>query len=277
LSYDETLAKLKKYYNGYHFCEDTEGMYNPFSLLNIFDEGHFHNYWYETGTPTFLVQMFKESNFEIPDLENGITVPINSLMDYRPEYHNPIPLLYQSGYLTIKNYDDKFNEYTLGFPNEEVKYSFLNDLLPTYIPQPILQRNFSISTFVRTLEAGDVEGFMNTIRAFYSSIPYDLMNKEKKDERYYQFIFYLLVTLMGQFIQTEVRHAVGRADAVIKTSDTIFVFEFKTANHGTAEDALAQIDSKDYLIPYIADGRKLVKIGAEFSDQERGLSRWKIE
>jgi Holliday junction resolvase-like predicted endonuclease len=112
------------------------------------------------------------------------------------------------------------------------------------------------------------------MRAFYASIPYDLMDNKNKDEQYYQFVFYLLVTLMGQFVQTEVKTATGRIDAVIKTADTIYVFEFKMANHGTAEEALKQIDSKNYLIPFTADGRKLVKIGAEFSEQERGISRW---
>ncbi|MDR1140324.1 MAG: ATP-binding protein [Planctomycetaceae bacterium] len=276
LSYDETFAKLKKHYNGYHFCENTEGMYNPFSLLNTFSAGNFRNYWYATGTPTFLVKMLKEGDFEIPDLENDVVIPVNSITDYRPEFPNPVPILYQSGYLTIKNYDDNFNEYTLGFPNEEVKYSFLNDLLPVYIPQYASRQQFSASHFVKMLRVGNIDGFMDNLRAFYSSIPYDLMKKESKEERYYQFIFYLLVTLMGQFIQTEVRTAKGRIDAVIKTADTIFVFELKMANHGTAEDALAQIDSKDYLVPYTTDGRKVVKVGAEFSDEERGLSRWKI-
>jgi Holliday junction resolvase-like predicted endonuclease len=184
--------------------------------------------------------------------------------------------LYQSGYLTIKGYDKKFNEFTLGFPNEEVKYGFLNELLPAYVPQYVVQQNFSAAAFVRTLEAGDIDGFMNTVQAFYSSIPYDLIKNEHKTERYYQFIFYLLVTLMGQFIQTEVKTATGRIDAIIKTADTIFVFEFKMAHYGTADEALAQIDTKEYLLPYTADGRKLVKIGAEFSEQERGLNRWKI-
>jgi hypothetical protein len=220
--------------------------------------------------------MLQKINFEIKNLENGVVIPADSINDYRPEYYNPVPILYQSGYLTIKSYDTKYNEYTLGFPNEEVKYSFLNDLLPTYVPQYIIQQNFSASAFVRTLEAGNVDDFMNRIRAFYASIPYDVMDKDKKDERYYQFIFYLLITLMGQFIQTEVKSSAGRADAVIQTSETIFVFEFKMANHGTAEDALTQIDSKNYLIPYTADRRKLVKVGAEFSETERTLSRWKI-
>ena len=276
LSYEETLVKLKKHYDGYHFCEDTGGMYNPFSLFNTFRAGKFRNYWYSTGTPTFLIQMLQQNNFEIKNLENGVVIPADSINDYRPEYHNPVPLLYQSGYLTIKNYDTKYNEYTLGFPNEEVKYSFLNDLLPSYVPQHLIQQNFSASGFVRTLEAGDVDGFMQRLRAFYASIPYDKMKQSQKDEQYYQLIFYLLITLMGQFVETEVKGSAGRADAVVKTSTTIFVFEFKMANHGTAEDALAQIDSKNYLLPYIADGRKLVKIGAEFSETERTVSRWKV-
>jgi hypothetical protein len=112
------------------------------------------------------------------------------------------------------------------------------------------------------------------MKAFYASISYDLMDNKNKDEEYYQFIFYLLVTLMGQFVQTEVKTSAGRADAVVKTADTIYVFEFKMANHGAAEKALEQIDTKNYLIPFTADGRKLVKIGAEFSEKERGLSRW---
>jgi Holliday junction resolvase-like predicted endonuclease len=117
---------------------------------------------------------------------------------------------------------------------------------------------------------------MNNMRAFYASIPYDLMDNKDKDEQYYQFIFYILITLMGQFVQTEVKTSAGRADAIIKTADTIYVLEFKMANHGTAEEALGQIDEKGYLIPFAADGRKLVKIGAEFSEKERGLSRWKL-
>ncbi|MDR0705236.1 MAG: ATP-binding protein [Planctomycetaceae bacterium] len=276
LSYEETLAQLKKHFNGYHFCEDTEGMYNPFSLFNTFDAGHFRNYWYSTGTPTFLIQMLHNGNFEIKSLENDVVIPANSINDYRPEYYNPVPILYQSGYLTIKDYDTKYNEYTLGFPNEEVKYSFLNDLLPTYVPQHLIQQNFSASAFVKQLEADHVDGFMTMIRAFYASISYEKMKNEKKDEQYYQLIFYLLITLMGQFVETEVKDSAGRADAVVKTSKTIFVFEFKMANHGTAEDALAQIDSKGYLIPYTADGRNLVKVGAEFSETERTVSRWKV-
>jgi Holliday junction resolvase-like predicted endonuclease len=276
LTYDTALATLKKHYDGYHFAKTCEDLYNPFSVLNTFFNKDFNDYWYKTGTPTFLVKMLRDGDFEIPNLENNVHISVLEITDYKACFNNLIPILYQSGYLTIKNYDSEFNEFILGFPNEEVKYGFFRELLPAYAPQYVNQQ-FSAATFVKALRAGNIDGFMNTLRAFYASISYEMIENDNKGERYYQFVFYLLVTLMGQFIQTEVKSAAGRVDAVIKTSDAIFVFEFKMANHGSAEDALQQIDSKDYLIPYTVDGRKLVKVGAEFSEQKRGLSRWKIE
>ncbi|MDR2382741.1 MAG: ATP-binding protein [Prevotellaceae bacterium] len=274
LSYDETLAQLKKHYNGYNFARKSEGMYNPFSLLHTFQKKYFKDYWFETGTPTFLTKMLEEGNFEIPNLENNVHIDADDITNYRAEWNNPIPILYQSGYLTIKNYNQEYNEFILGFPNEEVKYGFLKELLPAYVPQYATTQKFSVAQFVKALRAGDIDGFMNNMRAFYASIPYELMDNKNKDEQYYQFIFYILVTLMGQFVQAEVKTSSGRVDALIKTADTIYVFEFKMDNNGTAEKALEQIDSNDYLIPFTAEGRKLVKIGAEFSEKERGLSRW---
>jgi hypothetical protein len=218
--------------------------------------------------------MLKEGNFEIPDLENNVHIDADDITNYKAEYYNPVPLLYQSGYLTIKRYNKEFNEFILGFPNEEVKYGFLKELLPAYAPQYAASQKFSAAQFVTRLRSGDIDGFMNNLRAFYASISYDKMKNETKDEQYYQFIFYLLVTLMGQFVQTEVKTSAGRADAVIKTADTIYVFEFKMENNGAAEEALEQIDSKGYPVPFSADGRKLVKIGAEFSEKECGLIRW---
>jgi hypothetical protein len=274
LSYEEAFAKLKKHYNGYHFAKESEDIYNPYSVLKTFYHKNISDYWYKTGTSAFLVKVLKKCEFRIPNLENSVDIDVNSIMDYRGEDYNPTPLLYQSGYLTIKEYCREYNEYTLGFPNEEVKYSFLDDLLPAYVPQYGLQPEFSTASFVRALCAGDVDGFMNTLKAFYASIPCDLMNRKDKDEQYYQYVFYILVTLMGQFVQAEVKTSAGRADAVIKTEDTIYAIEFKMGNRGIAEEALKQIDEKGYLIPFTTDGRKLVKIGAEFNDKDRGLSRW---
>jgi hypothetical protein len=277
LSYKNTLAKLKKRYNGYHFCENNaEGMYNPFSLLNVFSQYKFKNYWFATGTPTFLYEMLQKSHFEIPDLESNVHVTVSDINDYRIDSNNPVPVLYQSGYLTIKNYNAKYDEFILGFPNDEVKYGFLQGLLRASVPQNVPVEQFSAIKFLISLENGNVDKFMENLRSFYSNIPYDLVKNEHKGEQYYQFIFYLLVTLMGQFVQTEVRTATGRIDAVIKTSDTIYVFEFKMSDNATAEDALSQIDTKNYLIPYSTDGRKLVKIGVEFSNEDRTIKRWII-
>jgi hypothetical protein len=272
LTCEATLSELKKRYDGYHFAKESEGMYNPFSLLNTFSKRDFSNYWFATGTPTFLVKMLKDLDFDIKSLDNDVKIPADSISDYRFEYENPVPLLYQSGYLTIKDYDALFNEYILGFPNEEVKYGFINELLPVYVPKRNIQGEFYVSNFIRDLFANNVDGFMNRLKAFFAGIPYELNNKE---EKHYQTVFYLLFKLMGQFIEVEQRSAVGRSDAVVITGDSVFVFEFKLTN-ATAEDALKQIDDKNYLIPFTAGNKKLVKVGVEFSNEERGINRWVI-
>jgi hypothetical protein len=273
-SSDKTLAELKKRYDGYHFCENTEGMYNPFSLLNTFAKLILKNYWFETGTPTFLAKMFKDAGFDTQRLDNGLKVSVDFIANYRAEYADPLPLLYQSGYFTIKSYNARFNSYTLGFPNEEVKYGFLNELLPLYIPKEKQLSEFSMEYFIDDLSANNVDGFMKRMRAFFASISYELNNKVEKD---FQTAFFLLFTLMGPFIEVEHRSAIGRSDAVVKTDDTIYVFEFKLTESATAEEALQQIDDKGYLIPFTAGNRKLVKIGVEFSIEKRGISGWKEE
>ena len=270
-TYDETLFELKKHYNGYHFAKKSEGMYNPFSLLNTFADGEFNNYWFETGTPTFLVQMLKNIDFDIKSLEQDVFMPAHAISDYRFESNNPIPLLYQSGYLTIKSYNGLLNEYILGFPNEEVKYGFYNELLPVYLSKTDNLTEFYVGNFIRDLQAGNVEGFMVRLKAFFAGISYELNNKTEKD---FQSMFFVLFKLMGQFVEAEPRSAAGRADAIVITDDTVYAFEFKLTGNGTAEDALKQIDDKGYLIPFSAGDKKLVKIGAEFSAKERGLSRW---
>jgi hypothetical protein len=289
ISYDEAFAGLKKRYDGYHFAKVSEDIYNPFSLLNTFARLDFAYYWFATGTPTFLVKALRNQNYDIRKLEDDVWIEADAIMDYRLENQNLIPLLYQTGYLTIKSYED--NAFVLGFPNEEVKYGFLKELLPAFVLDPIQTGNFSIIKFMQQLRNSDIEGFMTSLKAFFADIPYDAIEQKHRNEQYYQHIFYLLFTLMGQFVQTEVKNNKGRADAVVKTADSIYVFEFKmdgsTGSTGsltagsltgaTAEDALAQINSKDYAIPYTADHRKLVKIGVEFSPIEKGVKRWLIE
>jgi len=274
-TYDETIAEMKKRYNGYRFAPFGASMYNPFSLLSTFLANFYGYYWFKTGTTTFLANILRNSLFDIRQFNNEITIPVKEIDEYRAGETSLTPLLYQTGYLTIKAYNAALDAFTLCFPNEEVKYGFLNQLLPAFIPKWGLDDSFSIITFIKAIQSGVVDDFMNLLRAYYAAIPYDLEDNKDKDEKYYQLIFYLLFTNMGQFVETEVKSAIGRADAVVKTADSIYVFEFKMEENATAEEALAQIDKTGYLIPYTADHRRLVKIGVEFSKEAKGIKRWK--
>ena len=272
LTYEETLNKMTALYDGYHFCEFAEGVFNPFSVLNVFDGYKFSNYWFQTGTPTFLVELLKKSEYDLRTLIDGVEANASSFMEYRVDANNPIPLIYQSGYLTIKGYEPLFRTYTLGYPNEEVKIGFIETLIPSYLNQPTRESNFYVVSFVRDLMKGDIEQCLLRTRSFFSSIPYDLENNQ---EKHYQTIFYLLFRLMGQYVDVEVKNAIGRADVVIKMPDAIYVFEFKV--DGTPEEALAQINSKQYAIPYEVEHRKVVKVGVNFDSTTRTLGQWKIE
>ena len=270
-TYEEACAHLKKQYDGYHFSKSCVDVYNPFSLINAFAQKSYENYWFSTGTPTFLIELLQQMNFDIRLLDR---------MDAKPEdfdkatdcLTDPIPVLYQSGYLTIKSYDAFFRTYTLGYPNEEVRIGFIESLIPSYLYQPTRESNFYVVSFVRDLMKGNLESCLERTRSFFASIPNDLNNKE---EKHYQTIFYLLFRLMGQYVDTEVKSAVGRADVVIKMQDAIYILEFKM--NGTAEEALAQINSKGYAIPYEADHRKVVKVGINFDSTTRTIGDWEIE
>lgn len=271
LTYEEAMDKLGRQYDGYHFnYRNWEGMFNPFSVLNTFSTGLFENAWFASDTPTFLAEMLRKTDFDLRDLD-GIEVSSASLSDDRADIHNPVPMIYQSGYLTIKKYDPQFGLYTLGFPNEEVKYGFLNFVAPFYTPVASTDTAFYIGKFVRELTSGDVEAFLERLRCFFADFPYEL---NTKTERHYQVVFYLVFKLMGQFTEAEVRSAWGRADAVVKTADYTYVFEFKL--DGSAEAALQQIEEKGYSFPYGADGRKLVKVGVSFDAEQRNLGEWLI-
>ena len=272
LAQEEALQKMKISYDGYHFCEDTTvGLFNPFSVLNALQKLKLGNYWFQTGTPTYLVDLLKQSDYDLRLLINGIETTNSAFSEYRAEANNPLPMIYQSGYLTIKHYDKEVDLYTLKFPNDEVCYGFLNFLVPYYTNVSDDETGFHIAKFIRELRSGDIEAFMERLKVFFAGMPYEL---SENTERHYQAIFYVVFTLMGQFVETEVRSARGRADAVVKTKDFIFVFEFKL--NGTAEEALKQIDEKGYLIPYTLDGRKLVKVGVNFSKEKRNIDCYVI-
>lgn len=270
LTWEQTMNELTRRYDGYHFSEFLdEGLYNPFSLLNALDLKKFGNFWFASGTPTALVELLKKTDYDLRKLD-GLEVPAAALTDYRMDFKNPVPVIYQSGYLTIKAYDAMKDFYILGYPNAEVKYGWLNFITPCYTPLSSTDAPFYIGKFWDELREGDVDAFMERMRAFFADFPYELNDKT---ERHYQVVFYLIFKLLGQYIDVEIRSARGRADAVVKTTDYVYVFEFKL--EGTVEEALRQIDEKGYLIPYTADNRQLVRVGASFSKEERNLADWK--
>ena len=279
LTYQETLTALQQWYDGYCFAPAGEGMYNPFSLLNAFAKERFGSYWFETGTPTFLVNYLKEAHYFIPDLDGQVVLTESELQTYRAIAQEPFPILFQSGYLTIKEYIKEARLYRLGFPNDEVRYGFLENLLPAYTVVPFGETGKSVWQFVEDVRKGNVNGFMERMQSLIAGVSYDnFSNKELKlREQNYQTAVYLIFKLMGQFVQTEVHCSMGRADCVVITIDTVYIFEFKLSGNGSAEDALKQIKENAYAAKYKTDGKKIVLIGAGFEEATRTIRDWKVE
>ena len=279
LTYQETLTALQQWYDGYCFAPAGEGMYNPFSLLNAFAKERFGSYWFETGTPTFLVNYLKEAHYFIPDLDGQVVLTESELQTYRAIAQEPFPILFQSGYLTIKEYIKEARLYRLGFPNDEVRYGFLENLLPAYTVVPFGETGKSVWQFVEDVRKGNVNGFMERMQSLIAGVSYDnFSSKELKlREQNYQTAVYLIFKLMGQFVQTEVHCSMGRADCVVITIDTVYIFEFKLSGNGSAEDALEQIKENAYAAKYKTDGKKIVLIGAGFEEATRTIKNWKVE
>ena len=269
-TYEEACLHLKQQYDGYHFSKKCEDVYNPFSLFNAFAQKSYENFWFSTGTPTFLINILQQSNFDIRELD-GTTATAEQFDAPTSVITDPLPVLYQSGYLTIKGYDSEFQLYTLAYPNKEVRKGFIESLMPAYVHLPARENTFYVVSFIKDLRAGKLVECLERIRAFFASIPNDLENKQ---EKHYQTIFYLLFRLMGQYVDVEVKSAIGRADVVVKLHDAIYVFEFKV--DGTPEEALEQINSKGYAIPYQPDHRSVVKIGVNFDSTTRTIGDWVI-
>lgn len=270
-SIDETYAALRENYDGYHFCKEAmPGVYNPFSLLNALKNSVIDQYWFETGTPTYLVELLKQHDYVLPDLENE-EPDADTLNSIDIASSNPIPVIYQSGYLTIKGYDPDFELYHLGFPNKEVKQGFLKYLMPYYANTIQGKSGFEISRFVRSLREGDIEGFMERLQSFLSACPYEL---EPQQERHFQSVMFILTALCGYHVEIESHTNKGRMDMTVKTKDYIYIFEFKF--NKSAEEALAQIDEKGYAEPFKSDGRQIVKVGVNFSTACRNIDRWLV-
>lgn len=278
-SYDKMLEELKKRYDGYKFSVLGESVYNPFSILNTFNSGELKNYWFATGTPTFLVNYLKDAHYNIPDLDGKVELNEAGIELYRADAKNPLPILFQSGYLTIKEYIEEVNMYRLGFPNDEVRYSFLENLVPAYSSLRPDETGVSIWKFVEDIRAGNVDDFMERMQAIIAGVPYDNLPKDKLKlrEQNYQTAVYLIFKLMGQFVQTEIHCAKGRADCIVHTKDSIYIFEFKLMSAGTAEDAIVQIKENGYAAQFKTSSKKIILIGSSFNEEERTIGEWKTE
>ena len=269
MTYEEACAELKRKYDGYHFEVGVPGVYNPFSLINALQDKAFKDYWFETGTPTFLVRLLEASDYDLNRLQGGqVMAPALSDID---NARSPIPMFYQSGYLTISGYDNDFGEYILDFPNAEVERGFITFILPNYLPNRAEEPSFSITQFVRDVRSGRAEDFMQRLTTFFDDCDYRVTGRM---EVYFQNALYIVFKMMGFFVQVERATARGRIDVVVTTQDYVYVLECKLDK--SAEEALRQIDDKGYALPYAADGRKLYKIGINFSSETRGISEYKI-
>ena len=268
---DEAYEKLKEEYDGYHFTYDTPGMYNPFSILWTLSERRYGSYWFETGTPTFLVELLQKTDYNLEQMAN--VEADSDMLGSIFNDDNPIPVIYQSGYLTIKSYDNRFGIYKLGFPNREVEDGFMKYLLKYYTAKKNSNSAFEISRFVADIESGNAEGFMQRLQSFFAGAKFDQIAKDT--ENWFQNVVFIVTTLCGLYIEAEHQTSNGRIDLVMKTDKYVYVMELKY--DGTPEEALRQIDDKGYALPWQADGRKVIKVGANFSSELRRLSGWVIE
>ena len=277
-NFAETLLELKKKYDGYVFAKEGVSVYNPFSVLSAFSAKDLGNYWFSTGTPTFLVNYLKDAYYNIPDLDGNVELNEAGIELYRADAKNPLPILFQSGYLTIKEYIEEVNMYRLGFPNDEVRYGFLENLVPAYSSLRPDETGVSIWKFVEDIRAGNVDEFMERMQAIIAGVPYDNLPKDKLKlrEQNYQTAVYLIFKLMGQFVETEIHCAKGRADCIVHTKDSIYIFEFKLMSAGSADDAIAQIKEKGYASQFKAESKRIILIGSSFDDEERTIGEWKF-
>ena len=264
---------LKKQYDGYHFSSDMSEVYNPFSLLSALKKKKIDNYWFTTGTPTYLINLLDRDNVNLDELV-GKYYAAEEFMDFKMDRDAPLPMLYQSGYLTIKGFDAEMNMYQLDIPNNEVRGGFIPLLMNDYFSVNTPMKT-PIAEMVRSLKNGDTELFKTLLTGFLSSIPYS-MRLKKETERFFQYTFYLILRLISTYlVYVEKQQSQGRVDCVIKTDKFVYIFEFKL--DGTAEEALQQINDKGYAREYASDSRKLFKIGCSFSSETGTIGEWKIE
>lgn len=270
MSVGEVGNEMTRLYDGYHFAVGQPGLYNPFSVLNAFDANAFGSYWFETGTPTYLVHLLRMQDYSLERMSDEYTTE-DVLNSVDVASTNPIPVIYQSGYLTIKEYDSEFRTYHLGFPNAEVADGFFRFLLPYYTSLNPVEAPFHIQKFVQEIRTGNPEAFLTRLKSFFSDTPYELV---KDLENHYQNVLFILFKLLGVYVRAEYHTSRGRIDMVLQSHDYTYVMEFKL--DGTAEDALRQIMDREYPLPFSTDGTTVFRIGLNFSSETRNIEKWVI-
>ena len=268
-TYDETIAAIQKKYDGYHFTKKMTDIYNPYSLINCLMDGMLNDYWFDSGTPSFLVKMLSKFNLNMFDFENksyrtaDFDVPVEKITD-------PVPVLYQSGYLTMKSYNPEYEDFTLGFPNEEVRVGFAHSLLKYGYGN--VQSNPLSRAYIDFRRDDNVERFINALKIFFAGFPYSLNNM---NEKHYHAILYTVLASFGADITAQPETALGKCDLILKMPKAIYVIELKYKH--SAETALYQIEEKDYATAYKDDGRKVIKLGLNFDEEKRNITEWKME
>ena len=276
VSPQELLQRLKRHYDGYHFSKKKTDIFNPFSLLNALNNREIQDYWFRTGTPTYLIRLLNHTNENLNDL-TGQYYDTSEFVDYKADVERPLPMIYQSGYLTIKDYDPISNSYMLDLPNNEVKKGFLTLLASNYLGSRESAGTLVIQ-LVRAIVRDDLETWRKSLTAFFASIPYTMRRKddEREKERYFHYTFYLIFRILSTYVTfTELQQSEGRADCVVETDKGIYIFEFKL--DGTAAEALQQIEAKGYARPYAGDSRPVRKVGISFSSATGTIDDWQVE
>lgn len=273
VSEEEMKGLLKRQYDGYHFSRKMTDIYNPFSLLNAFAQGNLDAYWFRSGTPSYLLRLLSHTDENLDELTGKYYSP-QEFVDYKADVEKPLPMIYQSGYLTIKKYDNFFNTFLLDFPNDEVKQGFVSLTASNYL-SPGQEMGTWIRSVVIALRKGEPDTLRKLFTSFLADIPYTMRRKgnERERERYFHYTFYLIFQLISVYtVYTEKEQSEGRVDCIVETPGYVYVFEFKL--DGTAEEALAQIEKKGYARPYVNDPRRIYRIGVGFSSETGTVEEW---
>lgn len=272
--YEDALLDLQRKYDGYHFAHNSEGVYNPFSLLSSMRDSDLDNYWFATGTPSFLIKMMRKFHTDLTQLDGSEA--LNDEFDAPTEdMHSILPLFYQSGYLTITDYNRRSRRYTLGFPNEEVKVGMMKTLIPYFVSQNFNAASTACWHISEALLDDDINKALDAARSYFASIPYQegTLKDAPTTEGHFTGMLYVMFSFLNMYVYSQVRVSRGRMDILLQTDTSVYVMELKM--NSTPEEALAQIDDKGYAIPWQAGDKKIVKVGINFSSKERTIKNWK--